>query len=132
MCVCVFFFQISCLCRFRCSLFALISQDADHLFFCYRWFLIDFKRDFVSKDSLLMLETIWASRVCGSLFFAIFVGYSILQIYKDKIMQAKSHDDLLLFFNAQQGLLSVELVLAQARKAMTEVRNTIKLRDLDV
>ncbi|KAJ8952288.1 hypothetical protein NQ318_007456 [Aromia moschata] len=35
--------------------------DADDLLFCYRWLLLEMKREFAFEDSLRMLEVLWSS-----------------------------------------------------------------------
>lgn len=39
----------------------LKSQQADDLLFCYRWLLLEMKREFAFEDSLRMLEVLWSS-----------------------------------------------------------------------
>lgn len=39
----------------------LISRGADDLFFCYRWLLLELKREFAFDDALRMLEVTWSS-----------------------------------------------------------------------
>ncbi|KAF7649304.1 hypothetical protein LDENG_00143820 [Lucifuga dentata] len=39
----------------------LVSCGADDLFFCYRWLLLELKREFVFDDALRMLEVTWSS-----------------------------------------------------------------------
>lgn len=39
----------------------LVSRGADDLFFCYRWLLLELKREFVFDDALRMLEITWSS-----------------------------------------------------------------------
>ncbi|XP_070558659.1 TBC1 domain family member 25-like isoform X2 [Ptychodera flava] len=39
----------------------LKSQNADDLFFCYRWLLLELKREFAFHDALSMLEVMWSS-----------------------------------------------------------------------
>lgn len=39
----------------------LKSQQADDLLFCYRWLLLEMKREFAFEDALRMLEVLWAS-----------------------------------------------------------------------
>lgn len=39
----------------------LKSQQADDLLFCYRWLLLEMKREFAFDDALRMLEVSWAS-----------------------------------------------------------------------
>lgn len=39
----------------------LVSRGADDLFFCYRWLLLDLKREFAFDDALRMLEVTWSS-----------------------------------------------------------------------
>ena len=35
--------------------------QADDLLFCYRWLLLELKREFVFDDAQLMLEVLWSS-----------------------------------------------------------------------
>lgn len=39
----------------------LKQQQADDLLFCYRWLLLEMKREFAFEDSLRMLEIMWSS-----------------------------------------------------------------------
>ncbi|KAM9327272.1 TBC1 domain family member 25 [Gastrophryne carolinensis] len=39
----------------------LMSRGADDLFFCYRWLLLELKREFAFEDALRMLEVMWSS-----------------------------------------------------------------------
>lgn len=39
----------------------LKMQAADDLLFCYRWLLLELKREFAFEDALLMLEVLWSS-----------------------------------------------------------------------
>ncbi|XP_076859801.1 TBC1 domain family member 25 isoform X2 [Brachyhypopomus gauderio] len=39
----------------------LVSKGADDLFFCYRWLLLELKREFAFEDALRMLEVTWSS-----------------------------------------------------------------------
>lgn len=39
----------------------LRQQQADDLLFCYRWLLLEMKREFAFSDSLRMLEVLWSS-----------------------------------------------------------------------
>lgn len=39
----------------------LKSHQADDLLFCYRWLLLEMKREFAFEDSLRMLEVLWSS-----------------------------------------------------------------------
>ncbi|KAM4696842.1 TBC1 domain family member 25 [Rhinophrynus dorsalis] len=39
----------------------LVSRGADDLLFCYRWLLLELKREFAFEDALRMLEVTWSS-----------------------------------------------------------------------
>ncbi|RVE71233.1 hypothetical protein OJAV_G00072710 [Oryzias javanicus] len=39
----------------------LLTRGADDLFFCYRWLLLELKREFAFDDALRMLEVTWSS-----------------------------------------------------------------------
>ena len=41
--------------------FYLKSNGGDDLFFCYRWLLLELKREFPFEQALLMLEVMWSS-----------------------------------------------------------------------
>ncbi|GAU93286.1 hypothetical protein RvY_05251 [Ramazzottius varieornatus] len=39
----------------------LVQNDCDELLFCYRWLLVELKREFAFEDALHILEVIWSS-----------------------------------------------------------------------
>jgi len=68
------------------------DADADWLF-CYRWLLLDFKREFDVDSILSLWERIW-SQHCTS-HFHIFFAMGILEYHRDAILRIAREDDLL-------------------------------------
>lgn len=113
------------------EIFDLMHQNGDytHFYFCYRWFLLDFKRgtslliayqlcslnvmfcwiaELVYDDVFTVWETIWAARVAASSHFVLFVALALVQYYRDIIL-ANSMDftDIIKFFNGRFWFPSV-------------------------
>lgn len=47
------------------ELFELMHSNGDytHFYFCYRWFLLDFKREFCYNDVFKVWEMIWSGTI---------------------------------------------------------------------
>lgn len=61
----------------------------DALFYSYRWFLVNFKREFDYNDIYLLWETCWSAQWCTSKHFEVFIAMGLLQQYKNAIMDAQ-------------------------------------------
>ena len=62
----------------------LDDANALHLFFCFRWILIWFKREFKFEDVLRLWEVLWTDHLTRS--FHIFVALAILDQHHEVIM----------------------------------------------
>ena len=69
-----------------------IVADANlhQVFFSYRWFLLNFKREFSLVDCMRIWETIWAGYYTN--WFQAFVGFSIVRTHREHIMTHVSID----------------------------------------
>lgn len=79
-----------------------LMQDSDytHLYFAYRWFLLDFKREFVYEDVFLVWEVIWASGQLVSKKFQLFFAFALLTQYRDILLENNmDFTDVIKFFN---------------------------------
>jgi hypothetical protein len=54
----------------------------DGLFYCYRWFLVSYKREFKYSDVFRLWETWWAAREVSSAHFLEFCGLAIMAQFK--------------------------------------------------
>eukprot|EP01126_Amoeba_proteus_P044218 TRINITY_DN4901_c0_g2_i2.p1 TRINITY_DN4901_c0_g2~~TRINITY_DN4901_c0_g2_i2.p1 ORF type:complete len:394 (-),score=81.64 TRINITY_DN4901_c0_g2_i2:189-1370(-) len=86
----------------------LSSVDAVNLYFCYRWILLVFKREFVMQDVFLLWEAFFSKYLHPE--FHLFFSLAILIRYRSEIMfSGFNFDDILLFIST----LSLQLKLPE-------------------
>ncbi|RXG67264.1 Small G protein signaling modulator 2 [Armadillidium vulgare] len=88
------------------EMFELMHQNGDytHFYFCYRWFLLDFKRELVYEDVFTVWEVIWAARYVSSGHFVLFIALALVQYYRAIILEnSMDFTDIIKFFNEMAG-----------------------------
>lgn len=74
--------------------------DYTHFYFCYRWFLLDFKRELLYSDVFAVWECIWAAKHVSSSHFVLFLALALLENYRDIILSnSMDFTDIIKFFN---------------------------------
>eukprot|EP00040_Diaphanoeca_grandis_P015992 m.82276 g.82276 ORF g.82276 m.82276 type:complete len:630 (-) comp25503_c0_seq1:123-2012(-) len=106
--------------------------DADYLFFTYRWFLLDFKREFeTSEEVLLLWEATWANEILHCENFTIFIALVLICHHKEKLLNCKSSNEIMRMFNNQTTELSAIDVVREAATIMMRLKTTLKTRGID-
>uniref|UniRef100_A0A672ZHI7 Small G protein signaling modulator 1b n=1 Tax=Sphaeramia orbicularis TaxID=375764 RepID=A0A672ZHI7_9TELE len=111
------------------ELFELMQQNGDytHFYFCYRWFLLDFKREMVYDDVFSVWETIWAAKYNSSEHFVLFIALALVEMYRDIILENNmDFTDIIKFFNEMAERHNVPQVLAMARDLVHKVQTLIE------
>lgn len=76
--------------------------DYTHFYFCYRWFLLDFKRELLYHDVYSVWEVIWAAQHVASSHFVLFLALALLETYRDIILSNNmDFTDIIKFFNGE-------------------------------
>jgi len=76
------------------------NGDYTHFYFCYRWFLLDFKRELIYDDVFATWEVIWAAKHIASGHFVLFLALALLETYRDIILSnSMDFTDVIKFFN---------------------------------
>lgn len=63
----------------------LEKADALNLFFCFRWVLIAFKREFPFNDVLRLWEVLWTDYYSKD--FVLFIALAVLESHRDMILR---------------------------------------------
>ncbi|KAL2091838.1 hypothetical protein ACEWY4_011636 [Coilia grayii] len=111
------------------ELFELMHQNGDytHFYFCYRWFLLDFKRELVYDDVFSVWETIWAAKYVSSSHFVLFIALALVEIYRDIILENNmDFTDIIKFFNEMAEHHSIKQILTLARDLVCQVQTLIE------
>ncbi|XP_062307067.1 small G protein signaling modulator 1 [Osmerus eperlanus] len=111
------------------ELFELMHQNGDytHFYFCYRWFLLDFKRELVYDDVFAVWETIWAAKYASSSHFVLFIALALVEIYRDIILENNmDFTDIIKFFNEMAEHHNSRQVLTLARDLVWKVQTLIE------
>ncbi|XP_072103649.1 small G protein signaling modulator 1 [Mobula birostris] len=111
------------------ELFELMHQNGDytHFYFCYRWFLLDFKRELVYDDVFSVWETIWAAKFTSSTHFVLFIALSMVELYRDIILENNmDFTDIIKFFNEMAEHHDAKQVLKLARDLVYKVQKLIE------
>ncbi|XP_029295691.1 LOW QUALITY PROTEIN: small G protein signaling modulator 1 [Cottoperca gobio] len=111
------------------ELFELMHQNGDytHFYFCYRWFLLDFKRELVYDDVFAVWETIWAAKYASSSHFVLFIALALVEIYRDIILENNmDFTDIIKFFNEMAEHHNIKQILTLARDLVCKVQILIE------
>ncbi|XP_021562674.1 small G protein signaling modulator 1 isoform X4 [Carlito syrichta] len=111
------------------ELFELMHQNGDytHFYFCYRWFLLDFKRELVYDDVFSVWETIWAAKHVSSAHYVLFIALALVEVYRDIILENNmDFTDIIKFFNEMAERHNAKQVLKLARDLVYKVQTLIE------
>ncbi|XP_077606008.1 small G protein signaling modulator 2 isoform X2 [Crocuta crocuta] len=107
------------------ELFELMHQNGDytHFYFCYRWFLLDFKRELLYDDVFAVWEVIWAARHISSEHFVLFIALALVEAYRE-IIRDNNMDftDIIKFFNERAEHHDAQEILQIARDLVHKVQ----------
>ncbi|XP_006891096.1 PREDICTED: small G protein signaling modulator 2 isoform X2 [Elephantulus edwardii] len=110
------------------ELFELMHQNGDytHFYFCYRWFLLDFKRELLYEDVFAVWEVIWAARHISSEHFVPFIALALVEAYRE-IIRDNNMDftDIIKFFNERAERHDAQEILRIARDLVYKVQMLI-------
>ncbi|XP_075417314.1 small G protein signaling modulator 2 isoform X3 [Tenrec ecaudatus] len=111
------------------ELFELMHRNGDytHLYFCYRWFLLDFKRELPYEDVFAVWEVIWAARHVSSEHFVLFIALALVEVYRE-IIRDNNMDftDIIKFFNERAERHDAQEILRIARDLVHKVQMLIE------
>jgi len=65
----------------------LDCKESGNLFFCFRWLLINFKREFNYSDTMQLWEVLWTKKPCKN--FHLLLCVALLEFEKNTIMENK-------------------------------------------
>ncbi|XP_021939313.1 small G protein signaling modulator 2-like isoform X3 [Zootermopsis nevadensis] len=111
------------------EMFELMHQNGDytHFYFCYRWFLLDFKRELLYEDVFSMWETIWAAKHMASSHFVLFIALALVESYRDIILNnSMDFTDIIKFFNEMAERHDAKAILSLARELVLQLQTLIE------
>ncbi|XVF88339.1 hypothetical protein PTKIN_Ptkin19aG0042900 [Pterospermum kingtungense] len=89
------------------------QNDCLNYFFCFRWILIQFKRELEYKKTMRLWEILWTHYVSEHLH--LYVCVAILKRYRGKIIgEQMDFDTLLKFINELSGRIDLDATLRDA------------------
>ncbi|CAN9510993.1 unnamed protein product [Ophioblennius macclurei] len=107
------------------ELFELMQQNGDytHFYFCYRWFLLDFKRELLYEDVFAVWEVIWVAPRISSQHFVLFLALALVTVYREIIVDNNmDFTDIIKFFNEMAERHDVQHILKIARELVHKVQ----------
>ncbi|KAH0451752.1 hypothetical protein IEQ34_019051 [Dendrobium chrysotoxum] len=89
------------------------QADCLNYFFCFRWILIQFKREFEYEKTMHLWEVLWTHHL--SEHFHLYICIAILKSHKKKIMEEQmDFDTLLKFINGLSNQIDLDSVIRDA------------------
>ncbi|XP_055911529.1 small G protein signaling modulator 2 [Eupeodes corollae] len=101
--------------------------DYTHFYFCYRWFLLDFKRELIYDDVFSTWEVIWAAKHVASAHFVLFLALALLETYRDIILSnSMDFTDVIKFFNEMAERHNAASILQLSRSLVLQLQTIIE------
>lgn len=100
----------------------LEKEDSSNFFFCFRWLLINFKREFNDTDILELWEVIWTCPYNTD--YCLFIATAILLQERDSILSEEmSFSQILKYINDLSQQLDLNEVLGNAESLFHNIRS---------
>lgn len=100
----------------------LDKNESSNMYFCFRWILILFKREFSFREINTLWEVIWTDLPCKN--FHLLICISILLMKKDDIMSNNyGFNEILKFINDLSGRIDLEKSLKHAEGLYLQLKN---------
>ncbi|AQK54627.1 RabGAP/TBC domain-containing protein [Zea mays] len=94
------------------------QNDCLNYFFCFRWVLIQFKREFSFDQIMLLWEVLWSHYL--SEHFHLYLCVAILKKYRQRIIgEQMDFDTLLKFINELSGQINLDRAIQDAEALCT-------------
>ncbi|TPP67760.1 Small G protein signaling modulator 1 [Fasciola gigantica] len=110
------------------ELFTFLTEKSldSQFYFCYRWLLLDFKREFKYEDVFAIWEIIWASRRLVAYDFGVFFALALLQYYRDIILYYDMDlTEIIRFYNELTEQHDTRPLLDLARSLVFQMQNIL-------
>ncbi|KAJ8721258.1 hypothetical protein PYW07_002033 [Mythimna separata] len=106
----------------------LAQKDSGNMYFCFRWLLVWFKREFSHRDIMRLWEVLWTSLPCAN--FHLLICVAILDAEKD-ILISKDYGftEILKHVNDLSMCLDVDKILSTAEGIYHQVVSAPHLTD---
>ena len=74
--------------------------DYTQFYFTYRWFLLEFKREFSYEEIFGVWETLWAAKHTSTQHFHLFIALALVETYRDIIVENQmDFTNIIKFYN---------------------------------
>ncbi|KAJ4918452.1 hypothetical protein JOQ06_027615, partial [Pogonophryne albipinna] len=107
---------------FWCFVSFMDQMESGYLYFCFRWLLIRFKREFSFQDVLRLWEVMWTGLPCQN--FHLLLCCAILDSEKQKIMEENyGFNEILKHINELSMKLELEEILQKAEGIGLQIKS---------
>uniref|UniRef100_A0A182PME3 TBC1 domain family member 15 n=1 Tax=Anopheles epiroticus TaxID=199890 RepID=A0A182PME3_9DIPT len=101
------------------------ENQSENMYFCFRWLLVWFKREFSNSDIMHLWEVLWTGLPCPN--FHLFVCVAILDQEMDVFIDGQfSFTEILKHVNELSGNLNLAAVLEQAESIYLQVKQMLE------
>ncbi|ORY93127.1 rab-GTPase-TBC domain-containing protein [Syncephalastrum racemosum] len=106
----------------------LEETETVNLFFCFRWLLVWFKREFEWDDVIRLWEVLWTDSL--SPHFLMFVALAVLDTHRHAILNdLHAFDEILKYTNELSGSIDLEETLQRAEVLFYKFEGRVKALD---
>ncbi|KAK4509503.1 trifunctional hydroxymethylpyrimidine kinase/phosphomethylpyrimidine kinase/thiaminase [Mucor velutinosus] len=91
----------------------LEDTETSNLFFCFRWLLVWFKREFEWEDVIRLWEVLWTDYLSDKII--LFIALAVIDAHRKTILEELNQfDEILKYINDLTGNISLEPTLERA------------------
>lgn len=104
------------------------EHKSENMYFCFRWLLVWFKREFNTDDICELWEVLWTSLPCIN--FHLFVSVAILDAQQDIFIDRKyEFNEILKHVNELSMAIDLRSTLAKAEAIYLQIKLSERLTD---